>query len=113
MPGDTPALELRGITKRFGSLVANDAIDFELFRGAKVLVLDEPTAVLTAQESQELFKVLRALADDGTSIVFISHKLNEVLEISHRVTVLRRGKKVDTVGTAASTERSLARLMVG
>jgi simple sugar transport system ATP-binding protein len=84
-----------------------------LFRGANVLVLDEPTAVLTAQESQDLFKVLRALAADGTSIVFISHKLNEVLDISDRVTVLRRGKKVDTVATAGSTERSLARLMVG
>src|SRR3954466_13415526 len=84
-----------------------------LFRGAKVLVLDEPTAVLTAQESQELFKVLRALADEDTSVVFISHKLNEVLDVSDRVTVLRRGKKVDTVQTEGSTERSLARLMVG
>src|SRR5436309_8285257 len=84
-----------------------------LFRGAKILVLDEPTAVLTAQESQELFKVLRALAADGTSIVFISHKLNEVLEIADRVTVLRRGKMIDTVDTEGSTERSLARLMVG
>jgi general nucleoside transport system ATP-binding protein len=242
MPGDTPALELRGITKRFGSLVANDAIDFELkrgeihallgengagkstlmnvlyglhhpdegeirldgepvtidsarraiglgigmvhqhfmlvpvmtvaenlvlgteprrpdgrldykeaarrtrelseqyglavrpeakvedlgvgaqqrveilralFRGAQVLVLDEPTAVLTAQESQDLFKVLRNLAADGTSVVFISHKLNEVLDIADRVTVLRRGKKIDTVPTEGSTERSLATLMVG
>jgi general nucleoside transport system ATP-binding protein len=241
MPGDAPALELRGITKRFGSLVANDAIDFELrrgeihallgengagkstlmnvlyglhqpdegeilldgrqvridsprraislgigmvhqhfmlvpvmtvaenlvlgsephngplldlrtaaartrelserfglavdpgarvenlgvgaqqrveilralFRGARVLVLDEPTAVLTAQESQDLFRVLRALSEDGTSIVFISHKLKEVLEVSDRVTVLRRGKKVDTVATEGATERSLARLMVG
>jgi simple sugar transport system ATP-binding protein len=241
MPGDAPALELRGITKRFGSLVANDAIDFELdhgeihallgengagkstlmnvlyglhqpdegeialdgevvridsarraiqlgigmvhqhfmlvpvmtvaenlvlgsephrgplldyasaaartrelserfglavdpdakvedlgvgaqqrveilralFRGAKVLVLDEPTAVLTAQESQDLFRVLRALAEDGTGVVFISHKLNEVLDVSDRVTVLRRGKKVDTVPTEGATERSLARLMVG
>jgi ABC-type uncharacterized transport system ATPase subunit len=84
-----------------------------LFRGAKVLVLDEPTAVLTAQESQDLFRVLRALRDDGTSIVFISHKLNEVLDVSDRVTVLRRGKKVDTVETAGASERSLARLMVG
>jgi ABC-type uncharacterized transport system ATPase subunit len=84
-----------------------------LFRGAKVLVLDEPTAVLTAQESQDLFKVLRALADDGTGVVFISHKLNEVLDVSDRVTVLRRGKKVDTVPTEGATERSLARLMVG
>jgi general nucleoside transport system ATP-binding protein len=241
MPGDAPALELRGITKRFGSLVANDAIDFELkrgeihallgengagkstlmnvlygllqpdegeilvngekaeihsprqamnlgigmvhqhfmlvpvmtvaenlvlgaeprngplldykaaarrtrelserfglavdpdakvenlsvgtqqrveilralFGGAKVLVLDEPTAVLTAQETQDLFRVLHALQDDGTSIVFISHKLNEVLAISDRVTVLRRGEKIDTVVTEGSTERSLARLMVG
>jgi simple sugar transport system ATP-binding protein len=84
-----------------------------LFRGAKVLVLDEPTAVLTAQESQDLFKVLRALREDGTSIVFISHKLNEVLEVSDRVTVLRRGKMVGTVETEGATERSLARLMVG
>jgi general nucleoside transport system ATP-binding protein len=84
-----------------------------LFRGAKVLVLDEPTAVLTAQESQDLFRVLRALKEDGTSIVFISHKLNEVLDVSERVTVLRRGKKIDTVDTAGATERSLARLMVG
>jgi general nucleoside transport system ATP-binding protein len=84
-----------------------------LFRGAKVLVLDEPTAVLTAQESQDLFDVLRALKADGTSVVFISHKLNEVLAVSDRVTVLRRGEKVDTVQTEGSTERSLARLMVG
>jgi general nucleoside transport system ATP-binding protein len=84
-----------------------------LFRGAKVLVLDEPTAVLTAQESQDLFRVLRALKEDGTSIVFISHKLNEVLDASDRVTVLRRGKRIDTVETEGATERSLARLMVG
>jgi simple sugar transport system ATP-binding protein len=84
-----------------------------LYRGAKVLVLDEPTAVLTAQESQELFRVLRALKEDGTSVVFISHKLNEVLDVSDRVTVLRRGKRIDTVETKGSTERSLARLMVG
>ena len=84
-----------------------------LFRGARVLVLDEPTAVLTAQESQDLFEVLRALKADGTGVVFISHKLNEVLEASDRVTVLRRGEKIDTVQTEGSTERSLARLMVG
>ncbi len=84
-----------------------------LFRDAKVLVLDEPTAVLTAQESQDLFRVLRALKEDGTSVVFISHKLNEVLDASDRVTVLRRGKKIDTVITEGATERSLARLMVG
>src|SRR5688572_11526831 len=84
-----------------------------LFRGAKVLVLDEPTAVLTAQEAQDLFRVLRTLAEGGTSIVFISHKLNEVLDVADRVTVLRRGKKIDTVPTEGATERSLATLMVG
>src|SRR3954454_7298384 len=68
-----------------------------LFRGAKILVLDEPTAVLTAQEAQDLFRVLRALKEDGTSIIFISHKLNEVLDVAERITVLRRGKKIDTV----------------
>src|SRR3954466_13251931 len=84
-----------------------------LYRDARILILDEPTAVLTAQETQELFEVLRALTKDGVSIVFISHKLNEVLEISDRVTVLRRGEKIDTVATEGATEESLARLMVG
>ena len=84
-----------------------------LYRDARILILDEPTAVLTAQESHELFEVLRALKKDGVSIVFISHKLNEVLEISDRVTVLRRGKRIDTVPTEGATEASLARLMVG
>jgi general nucleoside transport system ATP-binding protein len=84
-----------------------------LYRDARILVLDEPTAVLTAQEADELFQVLRALRDDGVAIVFISHKLGEVIEIADRVTVLRRGVKVDTVPTAGATEQSLARLMVG
>jgi general nucleoside transport system ATP-binding protein len=84
-----------------------------LYRDARILILDEPTAVLTAQESRELFDVLNTLKADGVSIVFISHKLNEVLEISDRVTVLRRGKKIDTVPTRDATEASLARLMVG
>ena len=84
-----------------------------LHRGADVLILDEPTAVLTAQETAELFKVLRALTAEGVSIVFISHKLREVLEIADRVTVLRRGKKVGTVDAEGATEASLAKLMVG
>ena len=84
-----------------------------LYRGARILVLDEPTAVLTAQEAGELFKVLKALQADGVAIVFISHKLGEVLEIADRVTVLRRGEKIDTVSTEGATEQSLARLMVG
>jgi general nucleoside transport system ATP-binding protein len=84
-----------------------------LDRGARVLVLDEPTAVLTAQETRELFKVLRTLREQGASIVFISHKLKELLEISDRVTVLRRGKRVGTVQTAEVDEAGLATLMVG
>jgi ABC-type uncharacterized transport system ATPase subunit len=84
-----------------------------LHRGADVLILDEPTAVLTAQEIAELFKVLRALTAEGVSVIFISHKLREVLEIADRVTVLRRGKKVGTVESEGATEASLAKLMVG
>src|SRR5690348_12559807 len=84
-----------------------------LYRNARILVLDEPTAVLTAQEVRELTGVLNRLKQDGTAIVFISHKLGEVLEVADRVTVLRRGKKVDTVPRAGATERSLARLVVG
>ena len=84
-----------------------------LDRGAEVLILDEPTAVLTAQETAELFRILRTLTAEGKSIVFISHKLGEVLEIADRVSVLRRGKKVETVSTEGATEESLARMMVG
>jgi general nucleoside transport system ATP-binding protein len=84
-----------------------------LYRHARILVLDEPTAVLTAQEVRELTGVLNRLKQDGTAIVFISHKLGEVLEVADRITVLRRGKKVDTVARAGATERSLARLVVG
>ena len=84
-----------------------------LDRGAEVLILDEPTAVLTAQETAELFRILRTLTGEGKSIVFISHKLGEVLEIADRVSVLRRGKKVETVSTEGATEGSLARMMVG
>jgi general nucleoside transport system ATP-binding protein len=84
-----------------------------LYRSADVLILDEPTAVLTPQEAKELFGILRTLRQEGISIVFISHKLNEVLEIADRVTVLRRGKKIDTLPTEGATRESLARLMVG
>jgi general nucleoside transport system ATP-binding protein len=84
-----------------------------LYRDARILVLDEPTAVLTAQEVRELMGVLNRLKQDGAAIVFISHKLGEVLEVADRITVLRRGKKVDTVPRAGATERSLARLVVG
>jgi general nucleoside transport system ATP-binding protein len=84
-----------------------------LYRHADILILDEPTAVLTPQEANELFEILRTLTREGLSIIFISHKLNEVLEIADRITVLRRGKKVDTVPRAGATEERLARMMVG
>jgi general nucleoside transport system ATP-binding protein len=84
-----------------------------LYRSADVLILDEPTAVLTPQEAMELFEILRSLTREGMSVIFISHKLNEVLEIADRVTVLRRGKKIATVERAGATEPELARLMVG
>ena len=84
-----------------------------LYRGAEILILDEPTAVLTPQEASELFEITRSLQADGTSIIFISHKLNEVLEIADRITVLRRGKKIDTVPRQGATEEGLAKMMVG
>ena len=84
-----------------------------LYRGADILVLDEPTAVLTPQEAQELFAIVKSLTEQGKSIIFISHKLNEVTEIADRITVLRRGKKIETLPAAGATEQGLARLMVG
>src|SRR5215210_3830389 len=126
---DYPAAErrVREISTRFGLAVDPRArvqditvgqqqrveILKALYRGAEILVLDEPTAVLTPQEAQELFEVIRSLKAEGKSIVFISHKLNEVLDIADRVTVLRRGKTIETVPRAGATEDSLARLMVG
>ena len=71
-----------------------------LYRGANILILDEPTAVLTPQEIEKLFKVLKAMKEDGKSIIIITHKLNEVMEISDRVTILRKGKYIDTVNTS-------------
>ena len=84
-----------------------------LARGARVLILDEPTAVLTAHEAKELFGVMRRLAAAGRTVVFISHKLNEVLEVSNRITVLRGGRHVVTRDTAGATGRELARMMTG
>jgi simple sugar transport system ATP-binding protein len=84
-----------------------------LYRHARILILDEPTAVLTPQEADRLFTTLRQMADDGRTVIFISHKLNEVKAVSDRVTVLRGGKSVATVATVDSTPRSLAALMVG
>src|SRR5262245_8512448 len=84
-----------------------------LYRGADVLILDEPTAVLTPQETRELFGILRSLVNEGMSVIFISHKLKEVLEIADRITVLRRGKKIETLPREGATTETLARLMVG
>jgi simple sugar transport system ATP-binding protein len=84
-----------------------------LYREARILILDEPTAVLTPQESESLFETLRVMAGEGRTIVFISHKLHEVKAVSDRVTVLRDGKTIETLATASATPRSLAALMVG
>ncbi|MBV8258690.1 MAG: ABC transporter ATP-binding protein [Actinobacteria bacterium] len=84
-----------------------------LYRGADILILDEPTAVLTPQEAEELFEVIRSLTSQGKSVIFISHKLHEVLEIANRVSVLRRGKLVETIPVEGATEEALARAMVG
>jgi len=84
-----------------------------LYRGADILILDEPTGVLTPQEITDLFKVLRGLVQQGKTIIFITHKLREVLEISTTVTVLRRGRIVGEVATADTNQEDIARMMVG
>ncbi|HMI28916.1 MAG TPA: ABC transporter ATP-binding protein [Gaiellaceae bacterium] len=84
-----------------------------LYQDARVLILDEPTAVLTPQEADGLFETIRAMADDGRTVIFISHKLHEVKAVADRVTILRRGRSVATVPAADATLRSLAALMVG
>ena len=84
-----------------------------LYRDARILIMDEPTAVLTPQEAEALFETLRAMAADGRTVIFISHKLHEVLAVADRVTVLRGGRTVGTVPAAGATPRSLAALMVG
>lgn len=84
-----------------------------LYRGAEVLILDEPTAVLTPQETVKLFEILESLKNDGKSIIFISHKLKEVMEISDRVTVMRHGQYVNTVNKKDTSIPELAKMMVG
>jgi general nucleoside transport system ATP-binding protein len=118
---------VRDLSQRYGLAVDPDAkiqaitvaqqqrveILKALYRGARILILDEPTAVLTPQESEELFEIIRSLKGQGESVIFITHKLNEVLEIADRISVLRRGRRVDTVPREGATEAALARLMVG
>ncbi|HKC18171.1 MAG TPA: ATP-binding cassette domain-containing protein, partial [Candidatus Dormibacteraeota bacterium] len=115
------------LTKRYGLALDPDArmgdlpvglqqraeIVKVLYRGANILILDEPTGVLTPQESHELFGVLRDLVKAGKTIIFISHKLKEVLEISDRITVMRRGKVVGHLVTKDTNEEEIATLMVG
>jgi general nucleoside transport system ATP-binding protein len=124
---DAANKRVRELSERYGLAVDPDAridritvgqqqrveILKALYRGAEILILDEPTAVLTPQEAQELFEIIRSLKTQGKSIIFISHKLNEVLEIADRITTLRRGRAVDTIPAAGATEEGLARMMVG
>ena len=84
-----------------------------LYRGADILILDEPTAVLTPQETEKLFDILRRMREDKKSIIIITHKLHEVLEISDRVATLRKGEYIGTVETKDATEQSLTEMMVG
>ena len=118
---------ITALTKRYGLSLDPDArvgdlpvglqqrveIVKVLYRGANILILDEPTGVLTPQEAMELFGVLRDLVSTGKTIIFISHKLKEVLEISDRITVMRRGKVVGHLKTSDTSEAEIARLMVG
>ena len=124
---DAARRRVRELSERYGLAVNPDArisditvgqqqrveILKALYRGAEILILDEPTAVLTPQEAEELFEIIRALKSQGKSIIFISHKLNEVLAIADRITTLRRGILVDTIPAQGATEESLARMMVG
>ncbi len=124
---DRVAERIRSLADRYGLKVDPNAVVWQLsvgeqqrveilkalYRGASLLVLDEPTAVLTPQEAQELFVTLRQMAADGHALIFISHKLHEVLALSNRVTVLRDGRVVGTYPTAEMTRAELARLMVG
>ena len=118
---------VRGLSDRYGLKVEPDVLTRDvpvgmqqrveilkaLYRGAKILILDEPTAVLTPQEVEELYAIMRTLKDAGHTIIFITHKLQEVKEISDRVTVLRDGRVIGTVQTNDVTEADLAKMMVG
>ncbi len=84
-----------------------------LYRGADILILDEPTAVLTPQETEKLFNIIKNMRDDGKSIIIITHKLHEVLSVSDRVAILRRGEYIGDVPTSDATELSLTEMMVG
>jgi ABC-type uncharacterized transport system ATPase subunit len=123
----TANARIRDLSKQYGLDVPPDALIMDLpvgvqqrveivkalYRGADMLILDEPTAVLTPQEADELFVVVRSLVAQGKSIIFISHKLREVLAIADRITVLRRGRVVGTADPKQASEQQLAAMMVG
>ena len=119
--------QVRAIADKYGFLIDPDKKIYDmsvsekqtveiikvLYRGANILILDEPTAVLTPQETATLFSVLRKMKEDGKSIIIITHKMHEVLSLSDRVAVLRKGRHVGTVDTKYATESSLTEMMVG
>jgi len=119
--------EIKDITKRFGfdldptKKVYNMSVSEKqtleivkvLYYGAKIIILDEPTAVLTVQEVEKLFNVLRAMKAEGHAIIIITHKLNEVMEISDRVAIMRKGEYITTVNTSETSEQALTEWMVG
>ncbi len=119
--------EVRAISRKYGFLLDPEKKIYKmsvsekqtveivkvLYRGADILILDEPTAVLTPQETTRLFDVLRAMKADGKAIIIITHKLNEVLAVSDRVTILRKGRFIGTVETAGAGVQSLTDMMVG
>ncbi|HEY5731531.1 MAG TPA: ABC transporter ATP-binding protein [Anaerolineales bacterium] len=84
-----------------------------LYRGVKILIMDEPTSMLTPGEAMELLHILRRMTAEGLTVIFITHKLEEVVEVSDRVTVMRKGRSISTLGTAKTTQKELAQLMVG
>ncbi len=119
--------KVKGITDKYGFVIDLDKKIYEmsvsekqtveiikvLYRGADILILDEPTAVLTPQETKKLFNILRRMKRDGKSIIIITHKLHEVLDISDRVTTLRKGEYIGTIDTNDATEQYLTEMMVG
>lgn len=123
----TRSQKIKEISKRFGLDVSPDKKVYQmsvsekqtieilkvLYRKADILILDEPTAVLTPQETERLFDILRQMKKEGCAVIIITHKLNEVLEISDRVTILRKGESVATVNTAKTSAQELTELMVG
>ena len=113
---DTYKMDIQ-INKRIEQISVGEAQRVEiiktLYRGAEILIFDEPTAVLTPQETKEFFKILNTLKESGESIVFISHKLNEVMEISDRITIMRQGKYINTVNKTDTNVKELAKMMVG